>query len=318
MKVRNSQLRDFLNTIKYDEELLKQMKEKFYLEKIQEAKDEKGVAQFRWNELPIEVEEKIMEWKKVVEMGGVVKARYTAAAGATIEGYMKEVIKKHHLTMKSFYRWIRKEYSNEDGDKVKDLPKFRYSDFGPVLSAMVNKECIFKVAWGDTNSSAPEAFRVLTKNKTPSLEEFIKYRKKEKNITKEENKKKTDEKNNKYDKVKIGSIYLKQGDVFKILSETKTQYRVEVLSMDDTRGHHPTGYDQDYAMMNGGGRYAGTRWSKIEWLKHKNISKKHWILNDDFMRNICPTHRAHEIEVEICEEPARAFSHGYLYYIKPV
>ena len=80
MKVRNSQLRDFLNTIKYDEELLKQMKEKFYLEKIQEAKDEKGVAQFRWNELPIEVEEKIMEWKKVVEMGGVVKARYTAAA----------------------------------------------------------------------------------------------------------------------------------------------------------------------------------------------------------------------------------------------
>lgn len=313
MKVRNSQLRDFLNTIKYDEELLKQMKEKFYLEKIQEAKDEKGVSQFRWNELPIEVEEKIMEWKKVVEMGGVVKARYTAAAGATIEGYMKEVIKKHHLTMKSFYRWIRKEYSNEDGDKVKDLPKFRNSDFGPVLSAMVNKECIFKVAWGDTNSSAPEAFRVLTKNKTPSLEEYIKYRKKEKNITKEENQKKNDEKNSKYNNVNIGGMYLKGGKVFKILSETKTQYRVEVLSMVHTRGH--LGLPVLVAVM---GMKECTRWSKIEWVKHKNINKNHWILNDDFMRNLCPTHRAHEKEVVIVEEPARAFSHGYRYYIKPV
>ncbi len=279
MKVRNSQLRDFLNTIKYDEELLKQMKEKFYLEKIQEAKDEKGVAQFRWNELPIEVEKQIIEWKKTIETVSSALGRPPARWGGT--GYISQVIKKHHLTMKSFYRWIRTEYRNEDGDKVKDLPKFRNSDFDSVLSAMVNKECIFKVAWGDNNSSAPDAFRVLTKNKTPSLEEFIKYRKKEKNINKEENKKKTDEKNNKYDKVKIGSIYLKQGDVFKILSETKTQYRVERVSM------KTSAQNDSYAMI-------GTRWKDIEWLRHPNITKNRWVMNTD------PGHYSNrEIEVNL-------------------
>ena len=141
MKVRNSQLRDFLNTIKYDEELLKQMKEKFYLEKIQEAKDKKGIVQFKWDELPIEVEEHIMEWKKIIE--SVSKKNYTISHihgwRGVGNGYIQEMIKKHHLTMKSFYRWIRQGYKNDDGVAIRNLPKFRNGNFDLVLSAMVNK-----------------------------------------------------------------------------------------------------------------------------------------------------------------------------------
>tara|TARA_R100001594_G_scaffold3518_1_gene13112 strand:- start:35 stop:976 length:942 start_codon:yes stop_codon:yes gene_type:complete len=308
MKVRNSQLRDFLNTIKYDEELLKQMKEKFYLEKIQEAKDKKGVSQFRWNELPIEVEEKIIEWKKVIETG-CIKVSFWSAGG---NGYISQVIKKHHLTMKSFYRWIRTEYRNEDGDKVKDLPKFYSRKFGLVLSAMVNKECIFKVAWNDAESlsSAAQAFRVLTKNKTPSLEEFIKYRKKEKNITKEENQKKNDEKNNKYDNVKIGSMYFKSGKIFKILSETKTQYRVEVLNMNYSKLKYPS---FDHLQLLDGIAHAHGHWSniiddfkyrEIEWLKHKNMRKSDWILNTE--------HRAYrEIEIKLVFDSSCRLTHPY-------
>ena len=300
MKVRNSQLRDFLNTIKYDEELLKQMKEKFYLEKIQEAKDKKGVSQFRWNELPIEVEEKIIEWKKVIETG-CIKVSFWSAGG---NGYISQVIKKHHLTMKSFYRWIRTEYRNEDGDKVKDLPKFYSRKFGLVLSAMVNKECIFKVAWNDAESlsSAAQAFRVLTKNKTPSLEEFIKYRKKEKNITKEENQKKNDEKNSKYDKVKIGGMYQKGIRIYKILSETKTQYRVEVLNMFNSKLKYPNNLTE--SQMQDGHAHHWRHWNdllndfkyrEIEWLKHKNIKKSDWARNSG---RVCGTDIT-PIEIEI-------------------
>ena len=316
MKVRNSQLRDFLNTIKYDEELLKQMKEKFYLEKIQEAKDKKGIVQFKWDELPIEVEEHIMEWKKIIE--SVSKKNYTISHihgwRGVGNGYIQEMIKKHHLTMKSFYRWIRQGYKNDDGVAIRNLPKFRNGNFDLVLSAMVNKECIYEAGWG--NPLAPESqhhkdtYDILTKNKTPSLEEYIKYRKKEKKIKIEENKKKKDEINSKYDKVKIGSIYLKNGKVFKILSETKTQYRVEVLSMDDTQADGGDLMNHSLIQAAYMGKREGTRRLDIEWLKHKNMSKSKWMLN---------THGVwvhSETEVEIYKATDN-FNDEYPYYIKP-
>lgn len=308
MKVRNSQLRDFLNTIKYDEELLKQMKEKFYLEKIQEAKDKKGIVQFKWDELPIEVEERIMLWKKAMDTGGIkVSIMFKG------KGYMKEMIEKHHLTMKSFYHWIRQGYRNENGVAITALPKISNWRFNLVLSAMVNKECIYEAAWNGlknaprTARSSINSYKLITKNKTPSLEEYIKFRKKEKKIKIEEIKKKKDEKNSKYDKVKIGSLYLKQGEVFKILSETKTQYRVEVLCMRDIVGGCVRG---GYIEMG----INGTRWEEIEWLKNNNISKSKWLLNT--RERVIGLHS--EKEVEIYKRPTSVLGHDeYPYYIKP-
>jgi len=56
-----SQLMDFIDC---STELKKQLKEEFYQKKIQEAKDKKNIPQFKWNELPLEIEQLILTHKE--------------------------------------------------------------------------------------------------------------------------------------------------------------------------------------------------------------------------------------------------------------
>ena len=53
LKNKIEQYKEFINC---NYELKEKMKEEFYKKKIQEAKDKKGIPQFKWDELPKEVE----------------------------------------------------------------------------------------------------------------------------------------------------------------------------------------------------------------------------------------------------------------------
>jgi len=269
---------EFFNTISKDCEMKQKMKDKFYEIKIQEAKDKKGLTKFNWEELPSEIEEMIMGFKYVIEISGEKWNK---------KGYIVDAIKEHHLTMKSFKDFIFKEYKNENGDGLSQVPCINYN-FERFIYAMINKKSIWDEVFGQTTHTKrmkdirlEKDYEAITKNKTPSLEEFIKFRKNEKESQKEarsEKAKKTSEENlEKVNKFNVGELIYYRCDcdnhpiAYVITGETKTQYRVDKVE-----------WSQEFEFNNG---YISRRWFCLD--KNKNVWKKEKVKNLSKKFSIC-------------------------------
>ena len=212
-KFMNTKIDQYKQVMNCSWELKQKMKEEFYKQKIQEAKDMKVKPivynkkifrfVFKWDELPAEVEKQILDYKEEID-----------------KVYIKKKIKKNNLTFKS------------------------------VISKKANAVQI--------------EYDRITRDKTPSLEDYIKYRKEDKKELKDRKKKKKKEPIVYTSDYKIGDIICSDkkvvddnGDLlemadnddsnacifihpYRIIGETKAQYRVERLTWDSL------GVEDDY------------------------------------------------------------------------
>jgi len=277
-------------------ELKQKMKEEFYKQKIQEAKDMKVKPivynekifrfVFKWDELPAEVEKLILAYKRSIDIV-----------------YIPQVIKSENLTFKSFNGFIFK-YRSENDEGFKWVPCIN-CDFPTWLWAMVNKKNILEelkknnpsIIFSRAKSKAiQKEYDRITENKTPSLEDYIEYRKEEKKKQSEDRKKKNKEEPVVYNSNhKIGDIVGcdkrvvdDNGDLlemvdrdgddrviyihpYRIIGETKAQYRVERLSWDSVGfedGYDGDNYQYEIKIENAIGE------NRLQGYKSKNIGKK--------------------------------------------
>ena len=205
--------KSFLKTLQKDEEFSKEMKEKFYQIKIIEAIEKKALPFFDWEGLPAEIELKILDFKKEIE-----------------DSYIPSIIKKQHLTIKSYEEFIW-GYRNEHNEKLREITVARSCNLWLILKNMINKE----------PSSSPASYHRITENKTPSLEEYINYRKEQKEKEKKKKKLEREEKNKSDFKCNdiiylscSGSRYIKteeppEGHAYKIIGETKTLFKLALI-----------------------------------------------------------------------------------------
>lgn len=254
------------------------MKEEFYKQKIQEAKDKKGTPQFKWDELPEEVEEIIMNYKYEIE--------YSKENSYTDTGYINDFIQEHNITGKSVQEYLFKEYKNEKGEGISRIFKPTWS-LSKFLWIIINKKSFIDEKYFYRSTSKDKQhnrqFMEITKNKAPSLNDIAVYRLKQKKEQSEKRKaknkdketiKKNDEELKKLSKYKIGDLvytydrYGSERTALIITGETKTQYRVEKVEWDYD------GYRSDDNYTNYityGLSTDKSTWSKS---KHKNIGKK--------------------------------------------
>lgn len=274
-------------------ELKQKMKEEFYKQKIQEAKDKKVKPivynnkifryVFKWDELPAEVEKQILDYKEKIEK----------------DWYIDFVIKHYNLTYKSFNGFIFK-YRSENDEGFKWVPNIS-CDFPTWLWAMVNKKNIIQElkkskpssSFSKKSNAVQKEYDRITKYKTPSLEDYIEYRKEEKKKQSEDRKKKNTDKPVVYNSnYKIGDIICSNkkvvddnGDLLEmtnidgddcyvyihpyvIIGETKSQYRVERLRW--SRLEINDDYDGDNYCYTIDKEYTHRRYG----IKSKNIGKK--------------------------------------------
>jgi len=275
--VAQSQLMQFINC---SQELKEQMKEEFYKQKIQEAKDKKKLPQFNWAKLPEEVVEIIMNYKEKIEfVDGPCGSDYNC------EGYMLEMWKKHNITGKSVCDYLFNEYKNENGEGLTRC--FKPSNYlSKFLWCMINKKSFveekYHFRFNEKDIKNDNKFMEITKNKAPSLEELIVFRQKQKKEQSEKrkakNKEKTKEKDEELKKLstfKIGDLvyiheknYYAKRTAVMITGETKTQYRVEKIEW-TYDGIRIT--DNDTIYINYGLSPDESKWIKS---KYKNIGKK--------------------------------------------
>lgn len=271
--VAENQLIQFINC---SQELKEQMKEEFYKQKIQEAKDKKGTPLFKWDELPEEVEEIIINYK--------YKMEYSKDNCYIETGYIHQVVQENHLTHKSLFNYLFEEYKNEKGERLRKLPGINWN-FEKFIWIMINKKSMLEHYYprrmgSKTYPQTDRDFLRITENKTPSLEEYIVYRNKERKKQSEErkakNKTKVDDIETKFKKgdlVISKEAYYCDSEVFIITGETKTQYRVEKVDWTNER------FISDNTPCGSGTYAKGLSLDKSTWVKskHKNLGKKRWM-----------------------------------------
>ena len=270
--VTKTQLKQLINC---SPELKEKLKEEFYKQKIQEAKDKKKISiEFNWDDIPEEVEQIIIKYKEELEYSGEVWDE---------KGYVCDAVKKYNITGKSIKEYLFKVYKNENGEKIKSIMKPTYY-INKFIWCMINKKSFIEQKYynnpGKKCEIADSEFLRITKNKSPSLEELIVFRQKQKKKQSEDRKaynkahaKYKDEEFKKLSKFKEGDlVYI--GDRYDgytalmITGETKTQYRVEQV-MWDYDGYCSNDGITEY--INFGLGVDETKWIKK---KHKNVGKK--------------------------------------------
>jgi len=264
-----------IELINYSPELKKQLKENYYKIKIQEAKNKKKELTDNknslWELLPPDVEQKILAMKEESD-----------------KDYISYCCGSYNLTMKSLKDYLFNQYENE-GKKLKQFLAINY-DFQKFIWIMINNK-----EWSEhyykreqatkTYDTAIKHWKKTTKNKAPSLLEFIEYRKKEK----EELSKKIKEKNKERAKeeIKVEGQDFKIGDLiydirklcenrdyhqaYIIKGETRTQWRVDLIEWDEK---------YNVVQCQGHTRYKYYLEDKNLWnrrKKHKNLSKKSFL-----------------------------------------
>ena len=179
---------DELKATDEEEEDKKKKKEEFYKQKIQEAKDKKIKSVYykgkefkfeaKWDELPPEVVEIIINYKEKIEfVDGACGSDYMK------EGYMLETWKKYDITGKSVCDYLFHEYKNENGEGLTRCfsPTWSLSKF---LWCMINNKSLvdekYHHKFKSKDIELDRKNMKITKNKAPSLEELIVFRKKQK------------------------------------------------------------------------------------------------------------------------------------------
>ena len=239
MSISKIQFKEFMSGA--TEEQKTKMKKTFYDLKIQEAQDKKGLYN-KWEILPVEVQDKIIDMKKELD-----------------KEYIYRMIDKYHLTHTSLQGFLFYEYKNENDEGLKRCPAINHH-FSTFIWIIINKENWLDHYYslkegGRTYKTCIKHFNNITKNKSPSLEEFILHREKEKEEEKEERKKKKEKKQKAIDdergELKMGDlVWAKNPDwqedelwddtnkyrqpiwenAYIITGETKTQYRVDRIN----------------------------------------------------------------------------------------
>ena len=129
--VAEHQLIQFINC---SQELKEQMKENFYQQKIKEAKDKKGTSIFNWDKIPFDIQQIIINYKEDMEYRESHIAPFYSRGG-----YISQVVKENHLTIKTFREYRCVEYKNEKGEGIKTLPSISW-DFEKLIWIMINKK----------------------------------------------------------------------------------------------------------------------------------------------------------------------------------
>jgi len=160
-------LTDYITIIKKsDENLYNIMKENFYKNKIQEAKEVKNGYQSLWDKLSVEIEKQILDYKKEIEYG----IRYSGSGVglfpvSTTHNYIEYAINKNRLTITNF-----KEFMFSSLGIM--LPKMLPGDLPRFLYRMINK---INLTEKNYVKKFVSNYNLITRNNTPSLKDFIKY-----------------------------------------------------------------------------------------------------------------------------------------------
>jgi hypothetical protein len=160
-------LTDYITIIKKsDENLYNIMKENFYKNKIQEAKEVKNGYQSLWDKLSVEIEKQILDYKKEIEYG----IRYSGSGVglfpiSTTHNYIEYAIKKNRLTIANF-----KEFMFSSLGIM--LPKMLQGDLPRFLYRMINK---INLTEKNYVKKFVSNYNLITRNNTPSFKDFIKY-----------------------------------------------------------------------------------------------------------------------------------------------
>ena len=204
--------------------------------------------------------------------------------GYSSGGYICKVIGENNLTHKSLQEYLFEEYKNEKGEGLQRLPSINW-DFSKFIWIMINKKSMLEHYYSRRQGSKnyPQTdrdFLRITKNKSPSLEEYIifrnKQRKKQSEERKAKNKTRVDDIETKFKKGDLiisKEAYYCDSEVFIITGETKTQYRVEKVEWTYER------FISDNNPSFSGTEARGLSLDKSTWVKskHKNLGKKRWM-----------------------------------------
>jgi len=259
--------------IKCSPNLKEQLKKNYYTMKIKEAKDKKKELvdnkNSLWDLLPEDVQEKIQGHKEDYDIP-----------------YIHSCVKTHNLTNKALIGYLFNEYRNEDGEKLKRLMAVNHN-MEKFLWIMINRKSWKKNYYKASVSNQKfiesvnltvNHWKDITKNKAPSLFEYIEYRTNEKKEQSEKRKKENKERAKKEIKtdLKVGDLINDYNrydcKAFIITGETKTQWRVESIDwMHTWRESMNQGQTDYYYQLDTREKYQTRR-------KHKNIGKKKYLV----------------------------------------
>jgi len=227
-------------------------KEKYIQSKIVEAKKKKNISFFDWDGLPKEIQDMIMGYKYEID-----------------KEYIIDIIRPIKINYLEDWMMYKK---NSNDEKLLMCPRAKWYDWADILANIINKK-----DWCSKPIHQKNYDDWLGDDDAPSLTSLIEY-------YQEEKKKEEKDKNKEIDKVeskfKIGTIIRAKytDSIFKILSDTKTQFRVKKLECrydyehwDDDESHidniKPFRVEnQETGIWEDG--------NKVFWIKHKNLSKK--------------------------------------------
>ena len=240
------QMKEFMQYIPYEKK--EELKENFYKEKIQEAiekkvkpiiyNDKKYVFIFRWNELPLEVEKKILEFKYEIDML-----------------WIPTHLSVNKFTIKSMESW----WFSQD---IKYCPCLSRGKWYQFWANILNEKDLNEGESKLVNESMKKIYEkyIDQGGKIPSMFEYVEHRNKE-----QEKLKKTQDEI--YGQYKVGDMFYNSRDeiVLRIIGETKTQYRVEEYTgvvIDESFNRYTCKIDTLSLSLYG------------NWTKRKNITKK--------------------------------------------
>ena len=230
-------------------------KEKYIQSKIIEAKKKKNISFFDWDGLPQEIQDMIMGFKYEID-----------------KEYIVDIIRP--IKINYLEDWMMYNKNSKD-ECLHMCPRAKWYDWADILANIINKK-----KWCSKSIHQKNYDDWLGDDATPSLNSLIEYYQKEKKKEENEKNKQIDSVEHKY---KIGTIVrcYYSGDIYQILSDTKTQFRVKEL---DCRYHYSHGANDNsliqdicpirvYNQATGDFDIA----DKPKWIKHPNITKKQCI-----------------------------------------
>lgn len=254
-------MKQFMQYIPYEKK--KELKEHFYKEKIQEAKDKKVKPIvyndkifrfiFRWNELPEEVEKKILEFKYQADML-----------------WIPTHLSVNKFTIKSMESW----WFSQD---IKYCPCLSRGKWYQFWANILNEKDLNEGEYTLVNESMKNIYERYRDQggKIPSMFEYVEYRNKEQ--------KKQKKKEDRYNQYKVGDIiYNPRSDsVKKITGETQTQYRVDEFN-GYVRGEYDFMNDKAESLTLS---FTGT-FDKVKNITKKLATERYSLVNPDVITYI--------------------------------
>lgn len=240
----NNNIIKMMETLNSDYKTKQYMQKKFMKLKIQEAKDKKCIIPktgfFDWASLPIEIEEKILKYKRQAELI-----------------YIPQFIKENKIFNKVLQQWLFKS--------LRPIPNMHYPliknhNIVQIMMNIINKRELFSLNKHKSDIKLyNKLYKEFTKNKSLSIFDLAQYALNEVQLKKD--KKKLEDKE--LDIAKIGDVvffnnsvttntYFVRMSFYNIVGETATMWKVKQASQRiEDMGLSPGGFHNDKHYYNG-------------------------------------------------------------------